>query len=350
MRHSILTLTTTITLAGLCNIALAQRGHNFVTVNAPPDFVKMAYKGVIKIWGRPILSEGEDSIRCVVPDTQTNTIFTPGTTLIYYFEPQGRGTLLSLTACLGSDCEKQNPIEIQNAAQIKTSLQTLAKAIEQDYSVSAEKIQRTNDSIAEVNVKEEAAKEEAGREEVAKEKAEELQRAQKDVEDSRVQDSITKDNLRTKFLGKNGWLSNPDIDADSCSGPVFIKLPNLRHYTITAVEIETEYSKDTVLTLTDDLGNCYLHKIGPYESFDFNSIFSTTSPRKQHPKWSERIWKAIEKGSAIIGMTEEQARMSWGEPNDINRTITRNGSSEQWVYGSSSYLYFTNGILDSIQN
>jgi hypothetical protein len=337
-------------LIGLCSGAFAQRGHNFVTVNAPPDFVKMAYKGVLKIWGRPILTEGEDSISCMVPDTQTNTIFTPGTHLIYYFEPQGRGTLLSLKACLGSDCERENPIESQNSALIKTSLQTLATAIEQDYSVSAEKIQRTNDSIAEVNVKEEAAKEEAGREEVAKEKAEQLQHAQKDVEDSRVHDSIAKDNLKTKFLGKNGWLSNPDIDADSCSGPAFIKLPNLRHYTITAVEVETGYSRDTVLTLTDDLGNCYLHKIGPYESFDFSTIFSSTSPRKLHPKWSERIWKAIEKGSAIIGMTEEQARMSWGEPDNVNRTTTRRGTSEQWVYGSGSYLYFTNGILDSIQN
>ena len=49
-------------------------------------------------------------------------------------------------------------------------------------------------------------------------------------------------------------------------------------------------------------------------------------------------------------MTAEQARMSWGKPKEINKTITGNVKHEQWVYGSGSYLYFDNGILRSIQN
>ena len=51
-----------------------------------------------------------------------------------------------------------------------------------------------------------------------------------------------------------------------------------------------------------------------------------------------------------IGMTKEMAKLSWGEPSDINKTITAEAVREQWVYGSGSYLYFTNNKLTTIQN
>lgn len=51
-----------------------------------------------------------------------------------------------------------------------------------------------------------------------------------------------------------------------------------------------------------------------------------------------------------IGMTTDEVRSRWGEPNDINRTITAHGTREQWVYGGGNYLYFEDGILTAIQN
>lgn len=71
---------------------------------------------------------------------------------------------------------------------------------------------------------------------------------------------------------------------------------------------------------------------------------------KKKKKWSKRVWAAIDSQKVFIGMTDEQARLSWGEPDDINRTINAAGTFEQWVYGSGSYLYFTNNKLTTIQN
>jgi hypothetical protein len=57
-----------------------------------------------------------------------------------------------------------------------------------------------------------------------------------------------------------------------------------------------------------------------------------------------------------IGMTETEAEKStWGYPDDVNKTVTTHGISEQWVYRGlgytkSRYLYFRNGILTSIQD
>lgn len=32
-------------------------------------------------------------------------------------------------------------------------------------------------------------------------------------------------------------------------------------------------------------------------------------------------------------MTAKQARLSWGDPEDVNVTVTAGGRHEQWVYG-----------------
>ena len=62
--------------------------------------------------------------------------------------------------------------------------------------------------------------------------------------------------------------------------------------------------------------------------------------------------EAVRKKSegARIGMTKgDVLASSWGKPSSVNTTINASGSREQWVYGDGYYLYFTNGVLESIQ-
>lgn len=81
----------------------------------------------------------------------------------------------------------------------------------------------------------------------------------------------------------------------------------------------------------------------------FEKYFLNDDPRKYY-KWSQKIWSAIEQEKVFVGMTAEQAIMSWGEPTSINTTTTGGGNHEQWVYKYHGYLYFDNKILTSIQN
>lgn len=62
--------------------------------------------------------------------------------------------------------------------------------------------------------------------------------------------------------------------------------------------------------------------------------------------------KAKKKSEGVsLGMSAQDALdSSWGRPEKVNRTTNSSGVREQWVYGSGSYLYFTNGVLTSIQN
>ena len=55
----------------------------------------------------------------------------------------------------------------------------------------------------------------------------------------------------------------------------------------------------------------------------------------------------------FTGMTDEMAIESWGEPDEVNRSVNAFGTNEQWIYGSITsrkYLYFDNGILTSWQD
>lgn len=84
-----------------------------------------------------------------------------------------------------------------------------------------------------------------------------------------------------------------------------------------------------------------------YNKFEDN--FFTENPRVTF-KWSDKVWTAIEEGRVFVGMTSQQAELSWGKPEEINRTTVGSKRSEQWVYTSGSYLYFDHGALTGIQN
>lgn len=82
--------------------------------------------------------------------------------------------------------------------------------------------------------------------------------------------------------------------------------------------------------------------------FPFNESYIL----KNNPLSSKRparIINAIKHEEVVLGMTIDEAKLSWGAPNDINRTVGAWGVHEQWVYGRT-YLYFKNGILTSFQD
>jgi hypothetical protein len=97
---------------------------------------------------------------------------------------------------------------------------------------------------------------------------------------------------------------------------------------------------------TKSLIECEIDSLNPawLSCHDFSLI-----DIKKSKNWSSKIWRLIEDRKVRIGMNKEQAKLSWGEPEKINRTIMKTRISEQWIY-SESYLYFDNGILTSIQD
>lgn len=67
-------------------------------------------------------------------------------------------------------------------------------------------------------------------------------------------------------------------------------------------------------------------------------------------KWGQKMGNNVANGNVVLGMNKEMCTTAWGEPLDINKTIARGFTTEQWVYGLGTYLYFSQGVLTTIQN
>lgn len=65
--------------------------------------------------------------------------------------------------------------------------------------------------------------------------------------------------------------------------------------------------------------------------------------------WPAPIERAAVDRKVLIGMTAVQVEAAVGAPKEINETVRASGRSEQWVYGSRSFVYLENGRVTSIQ-
>jgi len=75
------------------------------------------------------------------------------------------------------------------------------------------------------------------------------------------------------------------------------------------------------------------------ESFE-NIITEEMKQMEEHTKWMNEVKKEPKAVHSLIlshkvrlGFTKKQARLSWGEPEVINKNINESGTTEQWVYG-----------------
>lgn len=161
------------------------------------------------------------------------------------------------------------------------------------------------------------------------------------------------DKARMTYKGKTIWfrdtsLSTYDQERDSLG---MLNLPKL-YMPLAVVDVVVSWNTISPIRLilkTKSGEEGYLDfSINDFEE-KFSDNFFTRDPRTVY-KWSANAWAYIEDGQVWIGMTKAQAQLAWGEPNSVNRTTTRRGVLEQWVYGSGSYLYFANGVLTSYQN
>lgn len=77
--------------------------------------------------------------------------------------------------------------------------------------------------------------------------------------------------------------------------------------------------------------------------------YFATQKKRMIAKYGKYWGRLVAEGQLEIGMTKQMCRDSWGDPESINRTSTRYGNHEQWVY-STIYVYFDNGKISAIQD
>lgn len=164
---------------------------------------------------------------------------------------------------------------------------------------------------------------------------------------------------RSKWLGETLWVRGNQLVTWNETTEDFGSVNLERYSPVEVHDIVVGWTEDTPIRLilkapdgevgfldVNVSGTNISKKLREYGHFE--DTFLESDPRVTY-KWSKEVWNAIEGEKVFIGMTAEQARMSWGRPNEINRVVTERGAEEQWVY-RDSYLYISNGIVTAIQN
>ncbi len=177
------------------------------------------------------------------------------------------------------------------------------------------------------------------------------------LEKNQIIDSIKKIDIKLTFLNsKKG--SSEILGTDFIKTTVTLKASIKNKPSIFGNEIGI-VPKGKLLEVYDYYGGFWSVKydsIIGYLSDTFISNRRELSIKRDAHKDNEVINKfGNEIGSKIInhriwkGMSSEMAKLSIGNPKDINQTVGDWGIHEQWVYGNR-YLYFENGILKSWQD
>lgn len=178
--------------------------------------------------------------------------------------------------------------------------------------------------------------------------------------------SIEKEELQKIIEGKTFWFHPNSNVFNRCSRIEFYEIgQKLRFDFQSPLKFNFEYvDSDLKVKINEQINattkiefiekNMFVYE---NDAQYLNTCFSDLSPPEhalkllQMQKNEEERIKKNRKGGVRIGMTAKHVRekTDWGEPQTINSTITSSGRREQWVYGDGDYLYFRNGILETIQ-
>jgi hypothetical protein len=187
--------------------------------------------------------------------------------------------------------------------------------------------------------------------------------------------SAQADDLRS-YIGKEYWSPGPHIVCPSLEGWTkgaggCANIDRGTHFRVVdAVHtddlLDLHDIRDYFIIAFDDGSNAFIHQSditsgccylteppGTEEAKqvnDFIAKIKAEDARKQAKAIKEKR-ECEKKGGVSIGMTQQQVLQScWGRPRASHSTTTASGTEEQWIYGNTNYLYFTNGLLVLIQH
>lgn len=98
-----------------------------------------------------------------------------------------------------------------------------------------------------------------------------------------------------------------------------------------------------------DICTCGTNVSSTYaDAYYFLNYFQFENPKNSY-KGSDEIWEIICQSKIKIGMTENDLKLSWGEPEKINETVVSGVVHRQYVY-ADQYVYVENGKIKSFQS
>jgi hypothetical protein len=169
---------------------------------------------------------------------------------------------------------------------------------------------------------------------------------------------------RDKYLDRTYWITSrwlPELSENG--GMSFTNVVVFRKYTPVKISdilaswstdapvrivIKNEAGQEGYFDMAVSQSNRTTPPSGDIGDAALATILASSDPRLGH-NWPARIWNAIETGTALLGMTPDQARMSWGSPTKTKTSVELKHAGEIWDYPDHRSLHFKDGSLVEIE-
>ncbi len=163
------------------------------------------------------------------------------------------------------------------------------------------------------------------------------------------------ESARSQWKGKTLWLAEPNLRTPGVGAADVGVRPVKRFAPVEVVDVVPGWStaapvRFIVRAPAGHLGFRDVHITGTNvpealrQQNTFDQAFLTEDPRLE-VDWPADVWTAIEDGRVVLGMTAEQARMSWGDPRRVERVVAGMEQQERWTYGDRRALALVNGVV-----
>lgn len=160
--------------------------------------------------------------------------------------------------------------------------------------------------------------------------------------------------LKQKYVGKELIINKDDASLPKIGTGKYENIPKGTHLKCTDISIEDGNRYYMLLLLHHDkYGNFYANltlEIG-LEDLDTPEVYRVRLQKEVAlvRKYGKVNADLIIRNQVRTGWSKAMCRESWGAPKSVNVMSGAYGTTEQWVYSSSCYLYFKNGVLTTIQ-
>lgn len=160
--------------------------------------------------------------------------------------------------------------------------------------------------------------------------------------------------LKQKYVGKELIINKDDASLPKIGTGKYEDIPKGVHLKCTDISIEDGNQYHILLLLHHDkYGDFYVNltlEIG-LEKLDTPEMYKVRMQKEVAlaRKYGKVNADLIIRNQVRAGWSKAMCRESWGAPKSVNVMSGAGGTTEQWVYSSSCYLYFKNGVLTTIQ-
>lgn len=160
--------------------------------------------------------------------------------------------------------------------------------------------------------------------------------------------------LKQKYVGKELIINKDDASLPKIGTGKYESIPKGTRLKCTDISIEDGNRYSMLLLLHHDkYGNFYANltlEIG-LEDLDTPEVYRVRLQKEVAlvRKYGKVNADLIIRNQVRTGWSKAMCRESWGAPKSVNVMSGAYGTTEQWVYSSSCYLYFKNGVLTTIQ-